>query len=88
MTECIERPCDKYWTSMKLGENARLTQKFYLNRVASVSGWMESEYICFMVNNDLRQGCRIFPWVLNIHMDAVVKEVYDRIQGKTHEMID
>ena len=29
----------------------------------------------FLVNVGLRQGCVIFPWLFNVYMDGVVREV-------------
>ena len=33
----------------------------------------ESE--CFSVDIGVRQGCIMFPWIFNVYMDAVMKEV-------------
>ena len=33
----------------------------------------ESE--CFRINSDVRQRCIMFPWLFNVHMDAVKKAV-------------
>ena len=33
----------------------------------------ESE--CFRINIGVRQGCVMSPWLFNVYMDAVIKEV-------------
>ena len=33
----------------------------------------ESE--CFRINNSLRHGCIMFPWLFNVYMDVVMEEV-------------
>ena len=33
----------------------------------------ESE--CFRINSGVRQGCIISPWLFNVYMDTVIKEV-------------
>ena len=46
----------------------------YVNRVASVRvKRCESE--CFKIGSSVRQVCIMFPWVFNVHMEAVMKEV-------------
>ena len=30
---------------------------------------------CFLIDSDVRQGCIISPWLFNVYMDAVIKEV-------------
>ena len=41
----------------------------------NVSGW-------FPVNVGLRQGCVMPPWLFNVNMDGVVREVNVRMLGK------
>ena len=36
----------------------------------------------FPVNVGLRQGCVMSPWLLNVYMDGVVREVNVRVLGK------
>ncbi len=35
----------------------------------------------FKVNVGLQQGCVMLPWLLNVYMDEVVREVTARVQG-------
>ena len=37
---------------------------------------------CFGVNVGLRQGCVMSPWLFNVYMDGVVREVYSRTHGR------
>ena len=56
-------------------------QSFYLDswpcvRVGNdMSDW-------FLVNVGLRQGCVMSPWLFNVYMDGVVREVNVRVLGK------
>ncbi len=36
----------------------------------------------FEVNVGLRQGCVMSPWLFNVYMDGVVREVNARVEGK------
>ena len=35
--------------------------------------WGESEW--FRIDNGIREGCIMFPWLFNVYMDAMMKEV-------------
>ena len=35
----------------------------------------------FVVKMSLRQGCVMSPWLFNMFMDGVVREVYSRVNG-------
>ena len=56
-------------------------QSFYVDSMAcvrvgnDVSGW-------FPVNVGLRQGCVMSPWLFNVYMDGVVREVMLGCLGK------
>ena len=41
----------------------------------------------FPVNVGLRQGCVMSPWLLNVYMDGVVREVNVRVLGKGLELL-
>ena len=41
----------------------------------------------FPVNVGLRQGCVISPWLFNVYMDGVVREVNVRVLGKGLELL-
>ena len=41
----------------------------------------------FLVNVGLRQGCVMSPWLFNVNMDGVVREVNVRVLGKRMEWL-
>ena len=41
----------------------------------------------FPVNVGLRQGCVMSPWLVNVYMDGVVREVNVRMLGKGLELL-
>ena len=41
----------------------------------------------FPVNVELRQGCVMSPWLFNIYMDGVFREVNVRVLGKVLELL-
>ena len=43
---------------------------------------------CFSVNVGLRQGCVMSPWLFNLYMDGVVREVYARVGNVGVRMTD
>ena len=50
-------------------------------------GW---EMICasgFLVNVGLRQGCVLSPWLFNVYMDGVVREVNIMVLGKGPKLL-
>ena len=40
-----------------------------------------------LVNVGLRQGCVMSPWLFNVYMDGVVREVNVRVLGKGFELL-
>jgi len=78
------------WDVMRIygvgGRLLRGVQSFYASsracvRVADgVSDW-------FSVNVGLRQGCVMSPWLFNLFMDGVVREVNARMLGRGCEMV-
>ena len=63
------------------GKLLKAVQSFYVDsrecvRVGNgVSEW-------FLVNVGLRQGCVMYPWLFNVYMDGVVREVNVSVLGK------
>ncbi len=59
----------------------RAVKSFYEGSRACVrvgrgeSAWLD-------VNVGLRQGCVMSPWLFNVYMDGIVREVNARVQGK------
>ena len=41
----------------------------------------------FPVNVELRQGCVMSPWLFNVYMDGVVRDVNVRVLGKGLELL-
>ena len=41
----------------------------------------------FSVNAGLGQACVMFPWLFNVYIDDVVKEVNARVIGKRFELL-
>ena len=42
----------------------------------------------FPVNVGLRQGCVMSPWLFNVYMDGVVRDVNIRVLGKGLELLN
>ena len=53
---------------------------YVLGVLNDVSEW-------FLVNVELRQGCVISPWLYNVYMDGVVREVNVNVLGKGLELL-
>ena len=68
------------------GKLLKAVQSFHIDNWAcvqmgnDVSGW-------FPVNVGLRQGCVMSPWLVNVYMDGVVREVNVRVVGKVLELL-
>ena len=43
---------------------------------------------CFPVNVGLRQGCVMSPWLFNMYIDGVVREVNARVSGRGLELVN
>ena len=68
------------------GKLLKSVQSFYVDSRACVRvGKDLSEW--FPVNVGLRQGCVMSPWLFNIYMDGVVREVNVRVLGKGLELL-
>ena len=46
-----------------------------------------SESECFRIDNVVRQGCIMSPWLFNVYMDALMKEV-KMVMGRREESGD
>ncbi len=92
----LEKACDKIhreglWTVLRLyGLGGRLlkgVKSFYENSTAcvrvrnSVSDW-------FSVLVRLRQRCVMSPWLFNLYMDDVVREVHARLLGRGLSLVN
>ena len=49
-------------------------KSMYVNSVACIRV-KAGESECFRIDSDVRQGCIMSPWLFNIEMEAVIKEV-------------
>ena len=68
------------------GKLFKAVQSFYVESRARVRvGNDLSEW--FPVNVGLRQGCMMSPWLFNVYMDGVVREVNVRVVGKGLELL-
>ena len=64
----------------------KAVQRFYVYIRACVRMGNEmSEW--FPVNVGLRQGCVMSPWLFNVYMDGVVRNLNARVLGKGLEML-
>ena len=69
------------------GKLLKAVQSFYVNSRACVRlGNDVSEW--FLVNVGLRQGFVMSPWLFNVYMDGVVREVNVRVLGKGLELLN
>ena len=41
----------------------------------------------FPVNAELKHGCVMSPWLFNVYMDDVIREVNDKVPGKGLELL-
>ena len=49
-------------------------KSIYVNGLACIKV-KGGEGECFRINDDVRQGCIMSPWLFNVYMDAVIKAV-------------
>ena len=69
------------------GKLLKARQSFYVDSRACVRvGNDVSEW--FPVNVGLRQGCVVSPWLFNVYMDGVVRDVNVRVLGKELELLN
>ena len=79
------------WNVLRLygigGRLLRGVKSFYVGSKACVRVGNEvSEW--FPVRVGLRQGCVMSPWLFNLYMDAVVREVNARVLGRGLKLVD
>ena len=82
---------DALWEVMRIygvgGRLLRAVKSFYVDSKACVRvGNETSEW--FSVKTGVRQGCVISPWLFNIFMDGVMREVSARVPGGGVELTD
>ena len=69
------------------GKLLTAVQSFYVDSRACVRERNDvSEW--FPVNVGLRPGCVMSPWLFNVNMDGVVREVNVRVLGKGLELLN
>ena len=69
------------------GKLMRAVKSFYVNSRACVRiGGGESSW--FEVKVGVRQGCVMSPWLFNLFIDSVVKEVRERVQGEGLPLVE
>ena len=54
--------------------NYSILLRVYINGLARIKV-KRGEGECFRINNDVNQGCIMSPWLFNVYMDGVIKEV-------------
>ena len=82
---------DAMWNVLRLygigGRLLRGVKSFYVSSKACVRVGNEvSEW--FPVRVGLRQGCVMSPWLFNLYMDGVVREVNTRVLGRGLKLVD
>ena len=88
MTEWIER---QMWNVFRLygvgGKLLRAVKSLYEGSRACVRVGNElSDW--FTVRVGLRQGCVMSPWLFNLYIDGVVREVNARVHGRRLKLVD
>ena len=69
------------------GKLLKAVQSFYIDSRACVRvGNDVSEW--FPVNVGLRQGCMMSPWLFNVYMDGLVRDVNVTVLGKGPELLN
>lgn len=69
------------------GKLLKAVQSFYVNSRACVRVGNEVSE-SFEVKVGLRQGCVMSPWLFNMYMDGVVREVNAKVMGRGAELIE
>ena len=61
--------------------------RVFMKIVGRVSGCGNDVSECFPVNVGLRQGCVMPPWLFNVYVDYLVREVNVWVLGKGLELL-
>ena len=82
---------DSVWNVLRLygtsGRLLRSVKSLYVSRKACVRiGNEVSEW--FLMRVGLRQGCVMSPWLFNLYIDVVVREVNARVHGRGLKLMD
>ena len=77
---------DKLWCVLDeygvKGKLMRAIQSLYEGSEACVRvGGMLSGWFPIMISQGVRQGCVLSPWLFNVFMDRIMREVKERLQG-------
>ena len=82
---------DALWRVLRLygigGKLLEGVKSLYVNSSACVRVGNEVSE-CFPVKVGLRQGCVMSPWLFNLYIDGVVREVNARVMGRGLKLID
>ena len=90
----LEKACDSIdrngmWQMLRVygvgGKSWKAVQSFYIGRACVRVGNDVSEW--FPVNIGLIQGCVMSPWLFNVYMDGVVRQVNVRVLVKGLELL-
>ena len=68
------------------GKLLKAVQSFYVDSRARVQVGNDVSEL-FPVNVGLRPGCVMSPWLFNLYMDGLVREVNVRVLGKGLELL-
>ena len=67
------------------GKLLKAIQSFYVHSRVYIQVGLDINE--FRVNVGLRQGCVMSPWLFNVYMDGVLREVNARMLGKSLELL-
>ena len=68
------------------GKLLKAVQGFYVDSMACVRVGNDVS-MWFPVNVGLRQGCVMSPWLVNVYLVGMVREVHVRVLGKGLELL-
>ena len=85
---------DAMWNVLRLdgigGKLLRGVKSLYVGSKACVACVRVGNEVCewFPVRVGLRQGCMMLPWLFNLYIDGVVREVNARVLGRGLKLVD